>query len=158
MHDPRQRTEYGKQVRISYSTSPTGGDHMNSNLPSRSARNTVGMCFFLKYDDPKLTDIVNAVTGWGLTPAQLGEIGETGLALARLFNIREGLGPADDRLPEQSMKPHVSGVLSKVRLDPDDLREQIVAYYRARGWDDEGVPLPETLARLEIAEYAGATT
>jgi len=158
MHDPRQRTEYGKQVRISYSTSPTGGDHMNSNLPSRSARNTVGMCFFLKYDDPKLTDIVNAVTGWGLTPAQLGEIGETGLALARLFNIREGLGPADDRLPEQSMKPHVSGVLSKVRLDPDDLREQIVAYYRARGWDDEGVPLPETLARLEIAEYPGATT
>src|SRR3989449_1239499 len=158
MHDPRQRTEYGKQVRISYSTSPTGGDHMNSNLPSRSARNTVGMCFFLKYDDPKLTDIVNAVTGWGLTPAQLGEIGETGLALARLFNIREGLGPDDDRLPEQSMKPHVSGVLSKVRLDPDDLREQIVAYYRARGWDDEGVPLPETLARLEIAEYAGATT
>jgi aldehyde:ferredoxin oxidoreductase len=58
MHDPRQRTEYGKQVRISYTTSPSGGDHMNSNLPSRSARNTVGMCFFLKYDDPKLTDIV----------------------------------------------------------------------------------------------------
>jgi len=45
-----------------------------------------------------------------------------------------------------------------VRLDPDDLREQIVAYYRARGWDDEGVPLPETLARLEIAEYPGVTT
>jgi len=40
MHDPRQRTEYGKQVRISYATSPSGGDHMNSNLPSRSARNT----------------------------------------------------------------------------------------------------------------------
>src|SRR5207253_10204901 len=30
MHDPRQRTEYGKQVRISYATSPSGGDHMNS--------------------------------------------------------------------------------------------------------------------------------
>ncbi len=154
MHDPRQRTEYGKQVRISYATSPSGGDHMNSNLPSRSARNTVGMCFFLRYDDPKLTDIVNAVTGWGITPAELADIGEAGLALARLFNIREGFGPEDDRLPPQVMQPHVSGVLSKVRLDADDLREQIKAYYRARGWSDDGVPLPETLARLDISQYA----
>jgi aldehyde:ferredoxin oxidoreductase len=51
-------------------------------------------------------------------------------------------------------KPHVSGVLSKVRLDPDDLAVQIRAYYAARGWNEKGVPLPETLARLEIAEYA----
>jgi aldehyde:ferredoxin oxidoreductase len=154
MHDPRQRTEYGKQVRISYTTSPSGGDHMNSNLPSRSARNTVGMCFFLKYDDPKLTDIVNAVTGWGITPAELAEIGERSLTLARLFNIREGFGVDDDRLPAQVTKPHVSGVLSKVRLDPDDLATQIRAYYAARGWSEQGVPLPETLARLDISEYA----
>jgi aldehyde:ferredoxin oxidoreductase len=156
MHDPRQRTEYGKQVRISYTTSPSGGDHMNSNLPSRSARNTVGMCFFLKYDDPKLTDIVNAVTGWGITPAELAAIGERSLTLARLFNIREGFGADDDRLPPQVTKPHVSGVLSKVRLDPDDLAVQVRAYYAARGWSEQGVPLPETLARLEIAEYATA--
>jgi aldehyde:ferredoxin oxidoreductase len=154
MHDPRQRTEYGKQVRISYTTSPSGGDHMNSNLPSRSARNTVGMCFFLKYDDPKLTDIVNAVTGWGITPAELAEIGERSLTLARLFNIREGFGAEDDRLPLQVTKPHVSGVLSKVRLDPDDLALQIRAYYAARGWSEKGVPLAETLERLNIAEYA----
>jgi len=156
MHDPRQRTEYGKQVRISYATSPSGGDHMNSNLPSRSARNTVGMCFFLKYDDPKLTDIVNAVTGWGLGSDELTAIGERSLSLARLFNIREGFGAPDDTLPPHVMKPHVSGVLSKVRLDPDDLVTQIRAYYRARGWGDDGVPLPETLARLDIAEYASA--
>ena len=44
--------------------------------------------------------------------------------------------------------------LSKVRLDSDDMREQINAYYRARGWSEDGVPLPETLARLGIAQYA----
>jgi len=154
MHDPRQRTEYGKQVRISYATSPSGGDHLNANLPSRSARNTVGMCFFLKYDDPKLTDIVNAVTGWGITVAELAEIGERSLTLARLFNIREGFGADDDRLPGQVTKPHVTGPLSKVRLDQDDLAGQIRAYYAARGWNEQGVPLPETLSRLQIAEYA----
>ena len=154
MHDPRQRTEYGKQVRVSYTTSPTGGDHMNSNLPSRSAKNTVGMCFFLRYDDPKLTDIVNAVTGWGLDPAGLAEIGELSLTLARLFNNREGFGAADDKLPEQAMKPHVSGVLSRVRLDPDDVAEQVRSYYRSRGWSDDGVPTAETLARLGLTDYA----
>ena len=154
MHDPRQRTEYGRQVRISYATSPSGGDHLNANLPSRSARNTVGMCFFLKYDDPKLTDIVNAVTGWGISAAELAEIGERSLTLARLFNIREGFDADDDRLPSQVTKPHVAGVLSKVRLDADDLATQIRAYYAARGWSETGVPLPETLARLSIADYA----
>ena len=97
---------------------------------------------------------MNAVTGWGMTTAELTEIGERSLTLARLFNIREGFGEDDDRLPTQVMKPHVSGVLSKVRLDPDDLAEQIRLYYAARGWSERGVPLPETLERLEIAEYA----
>src|SRR5260221_703639 len=156
MHDPRQRTEYGKQVRMSYATSPTGGDHMNSNLPSRSAKNTVGMCFFLRYDDPKLTDIINAVTGWGLDAAGLTDIGELSLTLARLFNNREGFSAADDKLPEQAMKPHVSGVLSRVRLDADDIAEQVRAYYRSRGWTDDGVPTPETLERLGLREYARA--
>ena len=156
MHDPRQRTEYGKQVRVSYATSPTGGDHMNSNLPSRSAKNTVGMCFFLRYDDPKLSDIMNAVTGWGLDAAGVTEIGELSLTLARLFNNREGFGAADDVLPEQAMKPHVAGVLSRVRLDADDIAEQVRVYYRSRGWSDDGVPTAETLAKHGLTEYARA--
>ena len=156
MHDPRQRTEYGKQVRMSYATSPSGADHLNGNLPSRSMKNTVGMCFFLKYDDAKMAEIVNAVTGWGVSAADLLDEGERSLSLARLFNVREGLGAATDRLPEQVTKPHRSGVLSKVRLDPDDLAEQVRAYYRARGWADDGAPTRETLERLGIAEYATA--
>ncbi|HVR88702.1 MAG TPA: aldehyde ferredoxin oxidoreductase family protein [Candidatus Limnocylindria bacterium] len=154
MHDPRQRTEYGRQVRMSYATSPTGGDHMNSHLPSRSAKNTVGMCFFLRYDDPKLTDIVNAVTGWGIDVDGLNEIGERSLTMARLFNLREGFAAEDDRLPDKVMGPHVSGVLSRVRLDPDDLTEQVRAYYRARGWADDGVPPSATLERLGLTDYA----
>src|SRR3989442_7167615 len=122
MHDPRQRTEYGKQVRISYATSPSGGDHLNANLPSRSARNTVGMCFFLKYDDPKLTDIVNAVTGWGITAAELAEIGEGPPTPPRPFNIPEsfcveGHPRARDGTEAQATRPPSQG-----RPPPADLR------------------------------------
>jgi aldehyde:ferredoxin oxidoreductase len=94
------------------------------------------------------------VTGWALTPQELTDIGERALALARLFNEREGFGARDDRLPPHVMKPHVSGVLSKVRLDPDDLAAQVRAYYSGRGWDDDGHPKAETLERLGITEYA----
>jgi aldehyde:ferredoxin oxidoreductase len=139
---------------MSYATSPSGADHLMGNLPSRSMKNTVGMCFFLKYDDAKMADIVNAVTGWGVSAADLLDEGERSLSLARLFNLREGLGTETDRLPEQVTKPHRSGVLSKVRLDQDDLAEQVRAYYRARGWADDGAPTRETLERLGIAEYA----
>jgi aldehyde:ferredoxin oxidoreductase len=156
MHDPRQRTDYGRQVRVSYATSPSGADHMNGNLPSRGMRNVVGMCFFLRYDDARMLEIVNAVTGWGLSASDLMDIGERGLTLARLFNVREGFGAADDRLPEQAMRPHVSGVLSKVRLDPDDLATQVRAYYAARGWGEDGVPLPQTVERLGLTDYARA--
>jgi aldehyde:ferredoxin oxidoreductase len=154
MHDPRQRTEYGRSVRVSYATSPSGGDHLLSNLPPRSMRNTVGMCFFLRYDEPKMLEIVNAVTGWELTQEELTDIGERSLALARLFNEREGFAASDDKLPPQVTKPHVSGVLSKVRLDPDDLAAQVRTYYAGRGWDDDGHPTAETLQRLGITEYA----
>jgi aldehyde:ferredoxin oxidoreductase len=99
---------------------------------------------------------VNAVTGWDLSADELTEIAERSLTLARLFNIREGFAAGDDRLPEQAMKPHVSGVLSKVRLDAEDMAEQVRVYYHARGWDDEGVPTPRTLEHLGLMEYAGA--
>lgn len=156
MHDPRQRTEYGRNVRVSYATSPSGGDHMLSHLPPRSMRNTVGMCFFLRYDDPKMADIVNAVTGWGMTQQDLADVGERALAMARLFNEREGFTAEDDRLPQQAMKAHVAGPLSKVRLTEDDLRAQVGAYYASRGWDERGHPRRETLERLGISEYAPA--
>ena len=154
MHDPRQRTEYGRTVRVSYATSPSGGDHMVSHLPPRSMRNTVGMCFFLKYDDPKMLEIVNAVSGWGLSPRELADIGERSLAMARLFNEREGFTAEHDRLPQQAMRPHVAGPLSKVRLDEGDIRAQVAAYYADRGWDGSGHPKRETLERLGIAGYA----
>ncbi|HEX9435953.1 MAG TPA: aldehyde ferredoxin oxidoreductase C-terminal domain-containing protein, partial [Candidatus Limnocylindria bacterium] len=137
-------------------TSPSGGDHMVSHLPPRSMRNTVGMCFFLKYDDPKMLEIVNAVSGWGLAPQELSDIGERSLAMARLFNEREGFTAKDDTLPQQAMRPHVSGPLSKVQLDPEDLAAQVRAYYAGRGWDETGHPKPETLERLGIVEYAAA--
>jgi aldehyde:ferredoxin oxidoreductase len=114
----------------------------------------VGMCLFLKYDDPRMVEIINAVTGWGIDEAEVSEIAERSLTLARLFNLREGSGAQDDHLPEQVMKPHVSGMLAKVRLDADEVAKQVGGYYQARGWGADGVPLPATVQKLGLADLA----
>jgi aldehyde:ferredoxin oxidoreductase len=150
MHDPRQRTEFGRALRVGQSISPGGAGTYE---PTGAGKNVLGMCLFLKYDNARMAEIVNAVTGWGITLGELDEIAERGLTLARLFNLREGLTAADDHLPKHVTRRHVSGPLSRTSLDPDALRAQVRDYYRARGWDEDGVPLPETLARLGIAEY-----
>ncbi|MBU6423464.1 MAG: aldehyde ferredoxin oxidoreductase family protein [Chloroflexota bacterium] len=154
MHDPRQRTEFGRALRVSYATSPTGGDHLGGNRPDKSARDIVGMCFFLKYDDAALASIVNAVTGWDVTAQEVATIGERGVTLARLFNLREGFSADDDHLPPKVMRPHVSGPLSKLTLDDAGVRDAVVAYYRQRGWSDDGRPTSETLARLGLTELS----
>lgn len=117
----------------------------------RENQRPVASPYHKRYDDARMLEIVNAVTGWGMSQQELLEVGERGAALARLFNLREGFTIADDVLPEKLLKPHVTGPLAKVRLDPEELKAQVRAYYRDLGWsEDEGRPLPETLRRLGI--------
>jgi aldehyde:ferredoxin oxidoreductase len=149
MHDPRHMP----RMRQSYLLAPTGGDHMQQQGPKNGLRNQVGLCHFLAYDDAQALEILQAVTGWDLTPEELVTTAQRGVTLARLFNMREGFGRADDILP-----PRFSEDLPKHKGLPEELQEQIVTeYYREQGWHPEtGAPLPETIKALEIEDDANA--
>jgi aldehyde:ferredoxin oxidoreductase len=58
--------------------------------------------------------------------------------LVRLFNIREGLKPEDDRLPKYLHKE-----LKKTgrTIGEEELKEMILEYYRLHGWNEQGVPI-----------------
>ncbi|MHA1246632.1 MAG: aldehyde ferredoxin oxidoreductase family protein [Candidatus Thorarchaeota archaeon] len=79
----------------------------------------------------------------------LTKVAERQVTLKRMFNVREGIARADDRLPDRFTKepmPEGPGKGQTVDLDPmlDD-------YYRLRGWDIEtGRPTWETLRRLSL--------
>ena len=49
-------------------------------------------------------EILSKVTGWDVSAAELIRSGERILTAARLFNIQQGLGADDDRLPRASSK------------------------------------------------------
>ncbi len=150
MHDPRAMD----RMLANYPVNPTGGDHTGGAHARTSLRNTVGICQFLAYDDPTTLDIVNAVTGWGMTDAELNEVFERGVSMARLFNQRCGFTDADDKLPKRFLEPLKKGPFADKPLTVEGVRAVVTGYYTERGWDaSTGTPLPQTLDRLGIGEY-----
>lgn len=143
MHDPRHM----EPMRTSYMLAPTGGDHMRQTGDKNGLRNQVGMCHFLAYDDGQTAEIINAVTGWGIDQTEMIATAHRGLTLARLFNMREGLTRADDRLPKRFAEdlPKHKG------LAPESMGQVVTNYYIEQGWDPEtGAPTAETLRALGI--------
>jgi len=73
--------------------------------------------------------------------------GERGYTLDRWVSTRFGIRAKDDSLPKR---------LTDVAQDPKDPRTKVPlekmkkTYYRARGWDQEGVPTERTLKKLGI--------
>src|SRR5260370_2384113 len=101
MHDPRHMPV----MRASYLLAPTGGDHMRQTGNRNGLRNQIGLCHFLAYKDDQSLTIVKSVTGRDITPEALATTAHRGLTLARLFNLREGMSRADDRLPSRFSDP-----------------------------------------------------
>jgi aldehyde:ferredoxin oxidoreductase len=147
MHDPRHMPV----MRASYLLAPTGGDHMRQTGNRNGLRNQIGLCAFLAYDDDQSLTILKVVTGWDLTPEEMVTTAHRGLTLARLFNLREGFGRADDRLPVR-----FTGPLPKHAGFSSEQQDKIVTdYYVEQGWDKvTGVPTAETIRALEIEEDA----
>jgi aldehyde:ferredoxin oxidoreductase len=60
----------------------------------------------------------------------------------KLFNIRAGWTPAEDRLPKRFLQAAL-GDDPEARLTADQLAEAIAAYNLARGWSRDGFPPAE---------------
>ncbi len=69
----------------------------------------------------------------------------------RLFNLREGLRAEDDRLPRRVVEEPLPGGPHKgQRISEADMARLKADYYHIRGWDRQGRPTPQTLARLGL--------
>jgi len=69
----------------------------------------------------------------------------------RLFNLREGLTALQDRLPRRiAAEPLPDGPHKGHRISEADMAVMLKEYYQHRGWDENGQPLPETLASLGL--------
>lgn len=100
----------------------------------------------------RLVDYLNAAAGWTLTGDQYMEIGKRIQTMRQLFNVRQGLKPADWHLPEriEGKSPATEGVIKGITLRTD---ENVRYHWKAFGWDETtGEPLAATVTALGIPD------
>jgi aldehyde:ferredoxin oxidoreductase len=89
---------------------------------------------------------VAAVTGWETGDYELMRWGDRRNQVMRLYNLREGLTAADDRLPERFFnEPITEGPRKGDVLNRGKFQEAIRTYYELMGWDERGRPSDATL-------------
>ena len=103
-----------------------------------AAIDSIGMCLFTSFalglED--YTDLVNAATGFGMQPEEVLKVGDRIWNLERLFNLKAGITPDMDTLPDRFFKepipdgPHKGAVSQMRKLLPE--------YYAKRGWQNDG--------------------
>ena len=112
---------------------------------------SLGICLFTSFalsaDDYK--DLFNAIVGQDLTTEELWKTGDRIWNLERLFNLKAGVGPDQDRLPRRLVSEPIPSGPAKGNVHR--LPELLPEYYKERGWNEQGLPTEEKLAELAIA-------
>jgi len=97
--------------------------------------------------------MVNGVTGFGMTTEDLERVGERIINLERAFNVREGVRRKDDLLPYRVMHEPIPVGPSKGRYcPPNELDRMLDQFYALRHWSRDGVPTREHLVALTLQD------
>ncbi|MEM2366923.1 MAG: aldehyde ferredoxin oxidoreductase family protein [Candidatus Bathyarchaeia archaeon] len=104
--------------------------------------------YYKEFED--LAKLYTLVTGWETTPEEMRLKGERINNLARVINVREGLGRKDDTLPWKVMNVPIpdEGPSKGAYVTKEELEMMLDDYYEARGWTRDGIPTPEKLKAL----------
>ena len=151
MHDPRARSP---QLGMSYVMSPTGADHVHTNLWT-VLKNCATMCVVPPYSQEQMRDIANGVTGWGLSIENLEKVGERAFDMARAFNALLGQTAEDDKTAPRFATGFTFGPREGQHIDLEELEKSKQEYYQKMGWDAKlAVPTRARLEELRIGWVA----
>jgi aldehyde:ferredoxin oxidoreductase len=170
--DPRGKLGAG----LAYATGDVGASHMRDKFitkktPLESAvpvvpdvvkgqdwlavRDSLVVCSFeWDYMGPEMTSrLYSSVTGFDLSADELRARGHAIWDMSRAFNVREGVTRKDDTLCYRLMNDplptgRAKGATSFV--SEADRQACLDKYYELRGWDENGVPTPETLRKSGV--------
>ena len=98
------------------------------------------LCRFYRdlYQWEELAAVIKGVTGLDMDKERMRSIASAITDNTRRFNMREGLSPAEDHLPERfhtEALPETGKVITR-----EQMKQLLADYYEVRGWDTEGRP------------------
>jgi aldehyde:ferredoxin oxidoreductase len=119
------------------------------------------LCKFLRgvFDEPwpEWAALLAPVTGWDVDADELRRTARRIVVGKRLFNLREGWTPAEDRLPERFLtEPLALDSGREAILTEGRLQNMIDSYYVGRGLTAHGVPKPDTETELGLDLFVQA--
>ncbi|MEM1726338.1 MAG: aldehyde ferredoxin oxidoreductase C-terminal domain-containing protein, partial [Candidatus Bathyarchaeia archaeon] len=108
--------------------------------------------YYKEFED--MAKVYTLITGIETTPEEMRRKGERINNLARVINVREGLGRKDDTLPYKVMHHPVpdEGPSKGAYVSQKELDLMLDDYYEVRGWTREGIPTPEKLRELNMED------
>jgi aldehyde:ferredoxin oxidoreductase len=112
----------------------------------------LGFCNFVlqAFGGDEMAEMVSKATGRMFRVEDLLEAGERIWNLERVFNLRAGMEPSDDKLPARQMTAAGAIPGGPTRGQYNRLGEMLPEYYKERGWDSRGTPTREKLSELQI--------
>lgn len=85
-----------------------------------------------------LSTIIEVTAGLKLDEAQLRRISSKIQDMTRKFNLREGMSPKEDTLPNRFFDEPLGKEGKTIRRE--ELQKMLQDYYALRGWSSEGIP------------------
>jgi benzoyl-CoA reductase subunit BamB len=92
------------------------------------------------YHIHNLPTLISSATGIDMDEAGLTQVYRRNRTLIRAINVRRGLRRADEKPPEDHWKKRF----------PELETQLLDAYYKFRGWNNDGIPTKETLHELGL--------
>lgn len=120
----------------------------------RAAFFSLVLCDFAPISEEDCVEMWNLATGFDHSVESYLKCGERIWNLIRLFNLREGLPPSSDILPDRFFTDgFTKGKAKDITLSKKDFQKSIQDYYTIRGWNKRGVPLKQTVKDLGLQDY-----
>ena len=108
--------------------------------------------YLMRYHLPMLphSKALKMATGMEMDFGRFIRMGERGFTMERLYNTREGFSAKDDTLPRRFTHEEQIPGNAKTKVP---LAKMLPKYYSLRGWDENGMPTPQTLKRLDMEDF-----
>jgi len=94
-----------------------------------------------------MAEMLTLVTGEEWTEAELNEVGERVINIARAFNQREGFNRKDDMIPKRLMNDALkTGPGAGQKIPQEAFEDMLNQYYEMLGWDKDGM-VPDSIIK-----------
>jgi aldehyde:ferredoxin oxidoreductase len=105
-------------------------------------QDSLGICRFtgFAFATEPWARMASGITGRNFSTAQMEGIANRVASLERIFNIKTGVGAEEDTLPLRFQEESIIVGEKETRIPEETIVKMRRDYYKARGWDEKGIP------------------